>query len=123
MDPGETEWAGVRFLAIHPRDLSMMRGPGLYGLVRRGPTAPCLLFIGQGENIREAAAAAPGIRAAALGLGMDEACVCLTARDRVDRLILTAHVLKHLRPPLNSGLSTLELAVSENRRRRRGPAG
>ena len=59
-----------------------------------------LLFVGHGESI---ASSVDGhaLWGEALGLGFNELDVCTRAVERVDRLILTAHIIKRCTPLLN----------------------
>jgi hypothetical protein len=102
MDEGEFEWAGVRFLAVHHHDGRRVRGPGLYGFVRRGPGEErVLLYVDHAECIALAAHTAHPLWPEAIGLGMNEIHVCLKARSRLDRLQLRHHLIRRVGPILN----------------------
>lgn len=96
------DWAGVPFLSLYHRDGRMIRGPGLWGFVRREPSGDCtLLFIDHAEAINEAAAPGRPRWTDALILGMNEVHVCLKAKARIDRLQLRSHIIRRVGPLLN----------------------
>ena len=102
LDEGEFEWAGVRFLAVGHHDARLIRGPGLYGFVRRGPRDErVLLYIDHAECIALTANIGHPLWVEALGLGMNEIHVCLKARARLDRLQLRHHLVRRTAPLLN----------------------
>lgn len=89
------------FLSVFHHDGRVFRRPGLYAFARRsGPGGRLLLFVGHTDNI---ATAMTGhrLRGEALRLGFDELNVCTQAVERLDRLILTAHIVKRCQPILN----------------------
>jgi hypothetical protein len=102
MPTGRIEWAGVPFLSLGLHDGRMLRAPGLYGFVRRGPgDERVLLFVDQAEIIASAAGPSHPCWDQALALGMNELHVCLRARQRIDRLLLRHHLIKRAEPLLN----------------------
>ena len=97
----DVDWAGVRFVPIYHHDGRFFRGPGLFAFVRRGEDEDrTLLFVGHSESI---ASAVSGHRlwAEALGLGFNELNINLKATEKVDRLVLQAHIIKRCEPILN----------------------
>ncbi len=120
MDEGEFEWAGVRFWAVSHHDARHIRGPGLYGFVRRGPGEErVLLYVDHADGIAQAAGPGHPLWAEAMGLGMNEVHVCLKARERLDRLQLRHHLVKRTGPILNL-LSVFQAGVEVHRPRRAG---
>ena len=102
MQGGRIEWAGVPFLPFNHHDGRMLKGPGLYGFVRRGPgDERVLLFVDHADCIAAAAAPSHPLWGQALGFGMNELHVCLKARERIDRLLLRHHLIKRVGPILN----------------------
>src|SRR6185312_10214537 len=74
------EWAGVPFLPFDHHDGRMLRQPGLYGFVRRGPgDERVLLYIDHADCIASVAIPAHPLWGQALGLGMNELHVCVKA--------------------------------------------
>jgi hypothetical protein len=98
----EVRWEGVPFLALYHHDARMIRHPGLFAFVHRGPSGErAMLFIDHADDIAQAAVPSHALWSEARWHGMNEVHVCLSARARIDRLQLRAHLLRRLRPPLN----------------------
>jgi hypothetical protein len=100
MRQGDVEWAGVPFLPVFHRDAHFFRRPGLFAFVHRGSMDRTLLLVGHSENIASSVEAHP-LCGEALRLGFNELDVCTRAEARVDRLVLTAHIIKRCSPLLN----------------------
>lgn len=118
MDEGEFEWAGVRFWAVSPHDARHIRGPGLYGLVRRSGDERVLLYVDHADCIALAAHAGHPRWPEAVGLGMNEVHICLKARERLDGLQLRHHLVKRTHPILNLIGSDQELEQTPLTKRR-----
>ena len=104
MDISESEvrWEGVPFLPLFHHDARTVRLPGLYAFVhRRAGGERSLLLVDHADCIGQAAIPSHPLWSEARWLGMNEVHVCLTARERIDRLQLRAHLLRRLSPPLN----------------------
>ena len=102
MSVSRIEWAGVPFLPFSHHDGRMLRGPGLYGFVRRGPGEErVLLFVDHADCIAAAAVQSHPLWGEALRLGMNALHVCLKAKERIDRLQLRHHLIKRTQPILN----------------------
>ena len=98
----EIQWAGVPFLALFHHDARLVREPGLFALVHRGIGEDrTVLFVDHADSIAGAAIPSHALWSEARWHGMNEVHVCLTARERIDRLQLKAHLLRRLQPPLN----------------------
>ena len=111
----EEVWCGAPFLVMGPSDLRRVRTPGLVGLVRRRPQRVEMLYLGQGEDISRLIVCGSSVWSRALLLGVNEAHVCLKARERLDRLSLHQRLVKRLQPPINGGFqSALAPIKSEN---------
>jgi hypothetical protein len=96
------EWAGTPFLPFDHHDGRLLRQPGLYGFVKRGPGEErVLLYIDHADCIADVAIPSHPLWGQALGLGMNELHVCLKARERLDRLQLRHHLIKRVEPILN----------------------
>ena len=96
----QVDWAGIPFLPVFHHDARFFRQPGLYAFVRRCGEDRTLLFVGHGENLASAVTGHP-LWGEALKLGFNELDVCTRATERVDRLILCAHLIKRCSPLLN----------------------
>jgi hypothetical protein len=97
----QIEWAGVRFLPLYHHDARFFRCPGLWAFVRREASGErTLLYVDHAEDIANAVV---GHRhwGEALGLGLNELNVNLTAVERVDRLLLKGRLVKRCEPLLN----------------------
>jgi hypothetical protein len=100
MHHDRVDWAGVPFLPVFHHDGRFFRGPGLYGFVRRVGDERTLLFVDHAESIA-AATTNHLLWVDALRLGFNELNVCTRAVERVDRLVLRAHIVKRCSPLLN----------------------
>jgi hypothetical protein len=100
MRADHVDWAGVPFLPVFHHDATFFRQPGLFAFVHRQGEHRTLLLVGHGESIASDVEGHP-LRAEALGLGWNELNVCTRASLRVDRLVLTAHIIKRCLPLLN----------------------
>ena len=98
----EIQWAGVPFSALFHHDARLVRRPGLFAFVHRGVGEDrTLLFVDHADCIASLAIPSHAMWSEARWHGMNEVHVCLTARERIDRLQLKAHLLRRLQPPLN----------------------
>jgi hypothetical protein len=96
------EWAGLSFLVLGRHDAAMLRGPGVYALVRRGPgETRALLFAGYAASVAQSTGPGHAAWHDAMALGMNEVHVFLGPPERLDGLQLAARVVRHTRPPLN----------------------
>jgi hypothetical protein len=96
----QVDWAGVPFLALFHHDASFVRQPGIFAFVHREGEHRTLLFVGHGDNLASDVESHL-LRGEALRLGWNELNVCTRASARVDRLVLTAHIVKRCLPLLN----------------------
>lgn len=98
----EVQWAGVRFRVLFHHDARLVRLPGLFAFVHRGVGEDrALLFVDHADCIAQTAVPSHALWSEARWHGMNEVHVCLSARERIDRLQLKAHLLRRLQPPLN----------------------
>jgi hypothetical protein len=98
----EVSWEGVPFLALYHHDARTVRLPGLFAFVRRSVSGErSLLFVDHADCIAQVATPNHELWSEARWHGMNEVHVCLTARERIDRLQLRAHLLRRLQPLLN----------------------
>lgn len=100
MANGHVDWAGVPFLPVFHHDARFFRCAGLYAFVHRQGDERTLLFVGHGETIA-ASVQGHALWGEALRLGFNELDVCTQAVTRVDRLILTGHIVSRCAPLLN----------------------
>ena len=99
---GDVDWAGVRFTAVSQHDGHFFRSPGLFAFVQRGAGEHrTLLFIDQSDNIASSLDGGHRLWADALRLGFNELNVATPAGERVDRLLLRAHIVRRCSPLLN----------------------
>ena len=95
------KWAGVPFMPLYHHDIRMIRLPGLYAYVRRfSDNNRSILYVDHSDCIATDAYLSTQWNEA-IGLRMNEVQVCLTAKERIDRLILKAHIIKREEPLLN----------------------
>ena len=96
----EVEWAGVPFLPVFHHDGHFFRSPGLYGFVRNLAGTRTLLYVGHADNI---AVATEGhdLWSDLVRLGCNELDLNLKAVERIDRLVLAAHIVRRCEPLLN----------------------
>ncbi len=99
---GDVDWAGVRFTAIFQHDGHFLRSPGLFAFVHRGAGEHrTLLYVDQSDNIAVSLDGGHRLWADALRLGFNELNVFTPLSERVDRLLLRAHVVMRCSPLLN----------------------
>ena len=99
---GDVDWAGVRFLSVFQYDAGFFRSPGLFAFVHRGAAEHrTLLFVDQSDNIAASLDGGHRLWADALRLGFNELNVATPMDERVDRLLLRAHLIKRCSPLLN----------------------
>ena len=120
---GDVDWAGARFVAVFQHDGHFFRGPGLFAFVHRGAGEHrTLLFVDQSDNIAASLDGGHRLWADALRLGFNELNVVTPAGERVDRLLLRAHIVRRCSPLLNviePGSRQAETHVADSGRRRR----
>jgi hypothetical protein len=101
-DDREIQWEGVPFLVLYHHDARTVRLPGLYAFVHRAANGErTLLYVDHADCIAQAAIPSHPLWSEARWHGMNEVHVCLTARERIDRLQLRAHLVRRLNPMLN----------------------
>ncbi len=99
---GDVDWAGVRFTAVFQHDGHFFRSPGLFAFVHRGAGEHrTLLFADHSDNIAVSLDGGHRLWADALRLGFNELNVATPVGERVDRLLLRAHIVKRCSPLLN----------------------
>ena len=94
MGTGPT-WAGVAFKALPHRDIRMIRAPGLFIFVRRGPMGGLDPLVVDHADCMGPAALAHRLWGRALCGGMNEVHLKLVA-GALDRLQLRDHLLRRL---------------------------
>ena len=100
MSNDQVVWAGVPFLPVFHHDGRFFRCPGLFAFVHSAASDRTLLFVGESDNIASEVESHP-CWGEALKLGFNELDICTKAAERLDRLILTAHIVKRCTPLLN----------------------
>ena len=99
---GDVDWAGVRFTAVFQHDAHFFRTPGLFAFVHRGAGEHrTLLFVDHSDNIAASLDGGHRLWADALRLGFNELNVATPVGERVDRLLLRAHIVRRCSPLLN----------------------
>ena len=96
----ETDWAGVPFLPVFHHDGRFFRTPGLYAFVRNLCGMRTLLYVDHADNIA-VATEGHGHWGELIRLGCNELDVNTRAAERIDRLVLKAHIVKRCEPLLN----------------------
>ena len=99
---GDVGWAGVQFTAVFQHDGHFFRNPGLFAFVQRGAGEHrTLLYVDQSHNIAASLDGGHRLWADALRLGFNELNVATPVGERVDRLLLRAHIVRRCSPLLN----------------------
>ena len=96
----EIEWAGVPFLPVFHHDGHFFRAPGIYAFVRNLAGVRTILFVDHSNNIATATES-HRLWCELIRLGCNELNVNLKAVERVDRLVLAAHIVRRCEPLLN----------------------